>query len=68
MGYSVLFIFVGGFIYCVCEDGMIFVIDVSEEFEIVSKYEFDEYMVVMFVLVNGKILICIFKKLYCISN
>jgi outer membrane protein assembly factor BamB len=58
----------GGKLYCLSEDGVMFVVQAGPEFKILEKNSIDEVCMATPALVDGKIYLRAFKHLYCIDG
>jgi len=56
-----------GYLFCLSEDGLTYVIKAGEEFEIVARNELDELCIACPAVVGDKVLIRTASKLYCLS-
>ena len=57
-----------GYLFCLSEDGLTYVIKAGEEFEIVARNELDELCIACPAVVGDKVLIRTASKLYCLSE
>ena len=57
-----------GYLFCLSEDGLTYVIKAGEDFEIVARNELDELCIACPAVVDDKVLIRTASKLYCLSE
>lgn len=57
-----------GYLFCLSEDGLTYVIKAGEDFEIVARNELDELCIACPAVVGDKLLIRTASKLYCLSE
>ncbi|MAI70478.1 MAG: hypothetical protein CMM01_06155 [Rhodopirellula sp.] len=57
-----------GYLFCLSEDGLTYVIKAGEDFEIVARNELDELCIACPAVVGDKVLIRTASKLYCLSE
>ena len=57
-----------GYLFCLSEDGLTYVIKAGEQFEIVARNELDELCIACPAVVGDKLLIRTASKLYCLSE
>lgn len=57
-----------GYLFCLSEDGLTYVIKAGEEFDIVARNELDELCIACPAVVGDKVLIRTASKLYCLSE
>ena len=57
----------GGYIYCIRESGMVYVLKLSDKFELVSEIDMGDKIIATPAAVDGKLIIRTEKYLYCIN-